>query len=60
MNHLVGTHEIAQMLGVSRQRVFQLTAKDDFPRPTAELAMGQVWLREDVVKWAQATGRDVR
>lgn len=60
MNHLVGSHEIGQMLGVSRQRVSQLTARDDFPAPEAELAMGKVWRREDVVKWAQAVGREVK
>ena len=46
---LVGTQEIQVRLGgVSRQRVYQLTRRADFPQPIAELAQGSVWLAEDV------------
>ena len=48
------------MLGVSRQRVYQLTDAADFPDPVAVLAAGKVWHREDVETWAHAKGRDVR
>lgn len=54
---LVGTHEIAELLGVSRQRVQQLAARPDFPTPVAVLHMGKVWRRSEVEKWATATGR---
>jgi prophage regulatory protein len=37
--------------GVSRQRVYQLTRRADFPQPVAELAQGSVWLAEDVDRW---------
>jgi predicted DNA-binding transcriptional regulator AlpA len=57
VHHLVGAAEIAQMLGVSRQRVQQLIARDDFPEPDVVLAMGKVWRREDVIAWAKASGR---
>jgi predicted DNA-binding transcriptional regulator AlpA len=30
-HHLVGAQEIARMLGVGRQRVYQLTSREDFP-----------------------------
>lgn len=52
-HHLVGAQEIGQMLGVGRQRVFQLACRADFPAPVVRLAMGNVWRREDVEKWAK-------
>lgn len=49
---IVGAHEIRACLGnVSRQRVYQLTGRTDFPRPIAELAQGKVWLASDVEAW---------
>jgi predicted DNA-binding transcriptional regulator AlpA len=48
---LVGAAEIRAMLGVSKQRVYQITTKKGFPDPVAVLAMGKVWLAEDVEKW---------
>jgi predicted DNA-binding transcriptional regulator AlpA len=54
---LVSTVEIATMLGVSRQRVDQLTRNEGFPEPAAELAIGRVWERADVEAWARETGR---
>lgn len=59
-HHLVGAVEIAAMLGVSRQRVYQLAASADFPIPEASLAGGRVWSRESIEEWARATGRDIR
>ena len=57
VHHLMGSAEIGRMLGVSRQRVQQLTAHDDFPRPEVVLDMGKVWKRAAVEKWARAHGR---
>lgn len=54
---LLGTSEIAELLGISRQMVHRLTRRDDFPAPTAELAIGKVWRRADVEAWARKTGR---
>jgi predicted DNA-binding transcriptional regulator AlpA len=51
-HHLVGMAEIAEMLGVSRQRVAQLIAAyDDFPPPDVELAGGRIWSRTLVERW---------
>jgi predicted DNA-binding transcriptional regulator AlpA len=58
-HHLVGTYEIAAMLGVSRQWVDRLSHQEDFPEPEAELMGGRVWKREAVEKWARATGREI-
>ena len=48
---LVGPHEIRAMLGVSRQRVYQLATRSDFPKPVAELAQGKVWMLADIAAW---------
>jgi predicted DNA-binding transcriptional regulator AlpA len=50
----VSVAEIAQLLGVMRQRVNQLMhERDDFPTPLAELAIGKVWRRSDIEAWAK-------
>lgn len=59
VDYLVGSHEIARMFGVSRQRVNQLVSRPDFPRPTVTLAMGKVWITKEVREWAEAKGREI-
>ncbi|MEV6306754.1 AlpA family phage regulatory protein [Actinoplanes sp. NPDC051861] len=51
---LVGAHEIRDLLGVSRQRIYQLAARPDFPRPVAELSQGKVWNLTDIEAWLTA------
>ncbi|MEU8334865.1 helix-turn-helix transcriptional regulator [Micromonospora tulbaghiae] len=48
---LMGQAEIADRLGVSRQRVQQLIARPDWPEPYVTLAMGKVWKREAIEEW---------
>lgn len=48
---LYGTSEIADRLGVTRQRAHVITRQKGFPEPYEELIMGSVWLREDVERW---------
>ena len=55
--HLMGQTEIAALLGVSKQRVQQLYRDGTLPEPCDKLAMGPVWYRADVEKWAHKTGR---
>lgn len=55
--HLMGIAEIAALLGVSRTRIHQIRGEGALPEPYDSLAMGPVWLREDVQKWARETGR---
>jgi Prophage CP4-57 regulatory protein (AlpA). len=57
MAGLMGLTEIAELLGVSTQRVDQLAATDDFPEPFAILAAGRIWTRADIEGWAKRTGR---
>jgi predicted DNA-binding transcriptional regulator AlpA len=48
----MGAHEIRTRLGgISRQRVYQLTSRPDFPKPVADLRQGKVWLTGDVEAW---------
>ncbi len=47
----MGAAEIAERLGVVRQRVYQLVTRKGFPDPIAVLSMGQVWLADDVEAW---------
>jgi len=49
--HLIGAYEIRLLLGVTRQRVYQLIKSRHFPRHYAKLCQGKVWLTEDVEKW---------
>jgi prophage regulatory protein len=40
------------MLGdISRQRAWQITNRDDFPKPVARLMQGMFWFAEDVEEW---------
>jgi len=55
--HLMGIAEIAELLGVSRTRIHQLRSEGALPQPCETLAMGPVWLREDIERWARETGR---
>jgi predicted DNA-binding transcriptional regulator AlpA len=48
---LVGVAEIAELAGVSRQRVIILAKRADFPAPEVELRMGKVWRAKPVETW---------
>lgn len=57
----LGLTEVARMLGVSKQRVHVLSARDDFPAPVAKLAAGPVWRAGDLstfsAGWKRKGGR---
>lgn len=58
---LVGPAEAAEILGVTRPRVWQLdkqTAR--FPEPVARAAAGSVWARADVEAYLTTTSADER
>ena len=55
---LMGRLEIADLLGVSQQRVNQLARRKDFPEPVARLALGQVWDAAAVREWAEKRERE--
>lgn len=63
-NDVVGTDEIAALLGVKRGTVDQWRwrsahgkLRPSFPSPTWELATGPVWRWAVVERWARGTGR---
>lgn len=48
---LLGLADIAAILGVSRQRVWQLSKSANFPAPAQKLRAGHFWRRKDVEAW---------
>jgi predicted DNA-binding transcriptional regulator AlpA len=50
----MGTYEISQRIGISRQRVHQLADQPGFPEPVDVLQSGRVWLEEEVEAWISA------
>lgn len=59
--NLLGVSELAELLGVSRQRASELAHSTTFPRPAAELASGPVWIEPAVLRfveeWERRPGR---
>jgi len=54
---LAGIDEIFSLLvKICRQRVLELTLRDDFPEPAADLAEGAVWFLDDVQAWINEHG----
>jgi predicted DNA-binding transcriptional regulator AlpA len=45
--------EIAELLGVSKQRVHQIADEEGFPPPVAEDGRGRLWNRREVQAWAK-------
>lgn len=47
----MGQQEIRARLGFSRQHTGVIIGAKGFPDPAYELAMGRIWLAEDVEAW---------
>ncbi|MFI6762161.1 hypothetical protein BDK92_6045 [Micromonospora pisi] len=45
--------EVADLLGVSRQRAAILVDRADFPAPIANLTVGRIWSAADVQAYAE-------
>lgn len=54
---LVAAGDAAVLLGVSRQRVHQLRALSQFPRPVAELTIGPLWTRASIEHFGRVWDR---
>jgi hypothetical protein len=58
---LLGVAEIAEALGVSKQRVSELADQEGFPVPIARLRSGRVWQRSALARfmrsWTRSPGR---
>ncbi len=46
-----GATEVAELLGISRQRVLKLRERPDFPDPIGTLAQGEIWDLDVVAAW---------
>ena len=46
--------EIADLLGVTKQRAHQIVDEPGFPSPVAEDVRGRFWDRREVAAWAKA------
>lgn len=57
MPKIVGVAEMAEMLGLTKQRVQQLTQRSDFPEPVYRMTAGNFWLLTDFEEWARRVGR---
>lgn len=54
---LVGISEIAELLGVTRQRASALQTNTGFPAPAAVLRSGPVWYAADISRFAETWTR---
>ncbi len=54
---LVGAAELLDVMKIGRTRLAALAARPGFPAPVVVLKMGNVWDLNEVIEWAQATGR---
>jgi hypothetical protein len=58
---LAGIAEVAQLLGVSKQRASELQTREGFPAPVAVLRSGPIWRKEDLssfaARWERKPGR---
>lgn len=52
---VLGLAEVADLLGVSKRTATRYAARDDFPKPAAQLAMGPIWWTQEVEQWAKLT-----
>jgi hypothetical protein len=61
---LAGLAEIEDILGVTRQRVRELVARDDFPKPVQQLSSGPIYVKSMVEAfnqyWHRKPGRPDR
>jgi hypothetical protein len=51
--HLLGFHELAAAIGISKQNTRKHVRKPDFPPPMARLACGPVWAEKDVAGYLE-------
>ncbi|MGH2359236.1 MAG: hypothetical protein ACRDGM_01670 [bacterium] len=57
---LVGIRELAELLGLTRQRASQIAAMRDFPAPLAKLAAGPVWNKANLTWFLEDWARQPR
>lgn len=48
---ILGTSEVAEVLGVSKQRIHSLRQMVEFPEPIKQLASTPLWDRADIIQF---------
>lgn len=48
---ILGTSEVAEVLGVSKQRIHSLRQMAEFPEPFVQLASTPLWDRTEVIEF---------
>lgn len=54
IDNILGTSEVAQVLGVSKQRIHSLRKSPNFPQPIKMLASTPVWDKKEIVAFLKA------
>lgn len=54
---LLSASEVATLLGVDRKTVNAYHSRGRLPAPVAVLAVGPIWLKTDIERWARARPR---
>lgn len=57
MATLGGVSEVAERIGISRQRFAGVRGRPDFPLPVAELASGPIWDLAEIDRWLESGAR---
>jgi hypothetical protein len=52
VSELLGAHEVADLLGLTRQGLHDRRQQPDFPAPHVELRCGPIWTRADLIEYA--------
>jgi predicted DNA-binding transcriptional regulator AlpA len=51
IDNILGTAEVAEVLGVSKQRIHSLRKLVEFPEPIKQLASTPLWDRADIIQF---------
>jgi len=57
---LVGSAEVAEMLGRHVRAITSYASRGRLPEPVAHLRQGRIWTRDQIRAWAAARGLAVR
>ncbi|CAB5222306.1 hypothetical protein UFOVP361_106 [uncultured Caudovirales phage] len=52
ISNICGTAEVAEILGIAKQRIHALRKNPEFPQPIVKIAATPIWDRLDIAKWA--------
>jgi predicted DNA-binding transcriptional regulator AlpA len=50
---LVGVDEIAELSGFTKNSIYTLSGRDDFPAPVARMRRRLLWARDDIIRWIE-------